>query len=247
MKKSIIVLVFLVATFVAPVFGQVVGIPGMGAVNAEWYGRQAYAPFDRIIGAVGPGGYYDGGGYGYGGGFGSGNRATTIIGGVAAGAGLGYGISGTGRGAMIGGAVGGGVVGGADYLANRAARGPKPVDCSKRKLNRKEQATCEAAVAEAQAQAELAERQLRGGKLRNATPYTLIVTDCGERVTILHPGQGARVLEAMCGYEGTMLVFSQTPGLREDRPAKFHVSDEHDGWVFNAPDIRRAAAKGGAR
>ena len=43
-----------------------------------------------------------------------------------------------------------------------------------------------------------------------------------------------------------MLVPSQTPGLREDRVTANHVADNMGGWVFNAPDIRRAA-KGGAR
>ena len=150
-----------------------------------------------------------------------------------------------GRGA-IGAGVGGGVLGIADYAMNRAARGPRPVDCSKKKLGKKDAAVCEAALAEAQAQAELAERQLRGGHLRNATGFPVVVTDCGDRVAVLQPGKQVSALEARCGYEGTMLVPSQTPGLREDRVTANHVADNMGGWVFNAPDIRRAA-KGGAR
>ena len=137
---------------------------------------------------------------------------------------------------------GGGVVGLAEYAASRTARGPKPRDCSKKKPGDKK---CDAALTEAQAQAELTERQLRGGSLRNATPFTLVVTDCDDdRVAVLQPGKKISALEARCGYEGTMLVPSQTPGLREDRSSATRVADDVNGWVFVAPRLPR---QGGVR
>lgn len=231
--KNLIAVIFLAALIAPSAFSQVIGIPGMGRVNAERYGRQAYAPFDRFIGAVGPGGYYDGGGYGYGGG----SRATAIIGGVAAGAGLGYGISGTGRGAIIGGAVGGGVLGLAEYAMNRSARGSRPVDCGKRKLSKKEQAVCEAADADAQAEAEMAERRQLGKKLYNSTRWPVQVLDCGQSVGQLRPRSSAQALEAKCGYVGVILTPDPAnPGRTKRYEADFRVTkDAASGWVFRAP------------
>ncbi|MEK7151223.1 MAG: hypothetical protein AAB784_00710 [Patescibacteria group bacterium] len=233
--KSIIVLVFLVALVATPVFGQVVGIPGMGGVNAERYGRQAYAPFDRIIGAVGTGGYYDGGGY-YGGGFGGG-RATAIIGGVAAGAGVGYAIGGNSRSAMIGAGIGGGVLGIAEYAMNRATRGSKNLDCGKRKLSKKEDAACKNELAAMQAQAEMAERKALGKKLFNSTRWPVQVLDCGQPVGQLRPRSSAPALEARCGYSGVILAPDPTnPGRTQRYEAAFRLTDDQaSGWVFRAP------------
>lgn len=175
-------------------------------------------------------------------GYGAGRGA--LIGAIAvgamSGASVGY-MTGGGRGAAIDAGVGGGVSGLAAYAMNRAARGPQPRDCSKKKPGDKK---CEAALAEAQAQAELAERQLRGGRITNKTPFTLEVFDGRERIAILRPGQSVQALEALEAYEGVMLVPSQTPGRREDRVAASHVSDDMGGWVFHAPRLPR---QGGAR
>lgn len=210
---------------------------------ANLYGIQdhvgaAIAPV--IIGAGS--GYYGGYGRGY---YGRGQRVGAVIGGAAVGAGIGYGISGTGRGAVVGGIVGGGVVGLTDYVLNRRVRGPKPVDCGKKKLNKKEAAVCEAAVAEAQAETELAERQRLGKRLYNSTRFAVDVVDCGQVVGHLRPRSSAPALEARCGYVGVILAPDPAnPGRTVRHEAAFRLTEDGaSGWVFRTP----VPAEGGAR
>lgn len=199
-------------------------------------------------------------GYGY---YGYGQpvgRGVSPIQGAILGGSLGANIAGlvTGERKWMGiGAAGGAVVGA--LLAGRGRDG-QPLDCGKRNSSR-ERKDCEVLAAEqerydaearadrleheAQAEAaELEERRLRGGYLRNATRYPLEVTDCGERVVVLRPGQRVQALEARCGYEGTMLVPSPSiAGVREERQAAFIVSDNAGGWVFHAPAIKERGGR----
>lgn len=161
----------------------------------------------------------------------------------------------------------------AAFAGNRGRDDNKQLDCGKQKLSRREEGACwviatEQAAAERQAQAEaerrakeverrteLERRRHRGGYLRNATRYPLEVTDCEPVVVAtggafievevlrFRPGQRYYVVEAKCGFDGTMLVPSpDTAGTREDREAAFIVSDNAGGWVFHAPAVGK---KGG--
>lgn len=170
-------------------------------------------------------GYY--GGYGH-----SGGRVGNIVAGVGIGAGIGY-IAGGGRGAAIGGGVGGAVVGLAEYAMHRASRGPKALDCSKKKSDKK----CEAALAEAQAEAEMAEREALGKRLYNATRWPVQVQDCGQTVGQLRPRSSMQMLEARCGYVGVILTPDpSTPGRTARYEAAFRLTeDAASGWVFRAP------------
>lgn len=165
-------------------------------------------------------------------GVGRGQAVGIIAAGAGTGASIGYGLGGN-RGAAIGAGAGAVVSGLGVYIANRGASGPKPVDCSKARLSKKEKAACDAAAAEV----ELAERAARGGSLRNATRYQLEVSDCGQRVTVLRPGQTVQAIEASCGYEGTMFVPSQIPGRRDNRLAASIIADSGNGWVFHEPRL----------
>lgn len=231
MKKALLFVLptLLGLLFVPTANAQVLGIPGMAGPNSERFVRQAYAPVDRIIGALGPGDYYGGS---YGPGFG-GNHFANIIGGIAGGGGIGYLVGGR-NGALIGAGAVGGVVGIAEYAANRSARGPKPRDCSKKKNDKK----CDAAMAEAQAQAELAERQRLGKRLFNSTRWPVQVMDCDQTVVgQLRPLSNAPALEAKCGYVGVILTPDpSTPGRTQRYQAAFRLTDDAaSGWVFRAP------------
>ncbi len=219
-------------------------IPGPCAERAA---RAAYAPVDRVLGQTNYGGYYPGVGIGGGG------RVATIIGLAVAGASIGYGIGG-GRGAAIGG--GAGVVGG--ILATRTRnvdvygqRSAKEVDCSKKKLSKKEQSICQQAFAEQQAQAaeeqnraEVAERQRTGKRLQNKTGFPVEICDCGQIVGMLRNGQTMPALEARCGYSAQMLVPDPTqPGITVRRDAEFHVAPDMSGWVFIAPRIYQGGGR----
>ena len=209
MKKVQMFVLFTLAAFVPLALNaQLLGIPGMARVNQEYWARQAYAPVDRIVGALGPGGYYGGG---YAPGFGS-NRFAAIVGETA-------------------------VVVGLEVYASRP-RGPKLRDCSKKKPGDRK---CDAALQAAKQQAELAERQLRGGYLRNGSSRWLLeVKDCNSRVAVLKPGQRAPALGARCGYEGTFFVRSASvAGLADEEQAAFIVSDDAGGWVFHVPAVQK--------
>lgn len=246
MKRNIVTLVLFALVAFAPLANSQNTtcslIPGP---CAERYARQAYAPIDRIVGqldqqAQNYGGYYPGVV-----GISGGNRTATVIGLAATGAGIGYALGGR-NGAIIGG--GAGVVGG--ILATRtrnvdAYGGQKQVDCSKRKLNKKEQSICEQALAEQQAQAqqqqvnaEMAERQRIGKRLQNKTGFPVEICDCNQMVGTLRSGQSMPALEARCGYTAQMLVPDPTtPGITVRRDAEFHIAPDMSGWVFVAPRI----------
>lgn len=194
------------------------------------------------------------------------------------GASLGANVAGiiTGERKWMGVGAGGGALVGALFAGrDRDEYGrPRQVDCSKRKLNRREQEICSAAAAEqerrenavqaeqerreaeaqaeAKHQAELEERQLKGGYLRNSSRrWNLEVTDCASadrpmtrvRAFVLRPGQRVSALGAICGYEGTFFVRSTSiAGVVDEQVAAFIISDDAGGWVFHLPEVRQ---KGG--
>jgi hypothetical protein len=97
----------------------------MAGPCAERIFRQAYAPVDKVLGAIGPGGYFDSYGYpiGYGyGGYGQSRTATVAAGamaGMATGAGLGAAIGQDTRSALIGAGAGAAAGGLLSYVATR--------------------------------------------------------------------------------------------------------------------------------
>lgn len=151
------------------------------------------------------------------------------------------------RGALIGGAVGVGAAELGGYFASRsAARRERPLDCSKRKLNRNEQETCSAIVAEQQAfareqaaQAELAERQRTGKKYYNRTGFPGDILDGDQLVANLRPNQSIILPEAREGYRMEMLVPDRsTPGRTERLEAHFRVACDFSGWVFSLYPVK---------
>lgn len=173
MKKLVALLFAMAFPAVASAQGTTCDlIPGPCAERAF---RQAYAPVDRIIGAIGPGGYYDNFGYGtYGYGYGRPAAiATGMMGGMATGAALGAGFGHTTRSALIGAGAGAAAGGLITYLATRPRGGQgyytpdgqqviwdqpkaqKPLDCRKGK-NR---AACDAVRAELAFQQEAADQE----------------------------------------------------------------------------------------
>lgn len=110
------------------------------------------------------------------------------------------------------------------------------------------------AKAEAERRAELEERQLKGGYLRNSSRrWNLEVTDCASadrpmtrvRVFVLRPGQRMSAIGAICGYEGTFFVRSTSvAGVVDEQVAAFIISDDAGGWVFHLPEVRQSQRGG---
>ncbi|MBI2064048.1 MAG: hypothetical protein HYT65_03610 [Candidatus Yanofskybacteria bacterium] len=156
------------------------------------------------------------------------------------GAGVGAIFNRPGTGALLG-AGGGALLG--FVLSGRGQDSNRPVDCSKRKLNRKEQETCfaiaseqRAALAQEQVQAELAERQRTGRRLYNRTGFPVEVYDCDQLAATVRQGQSVLVSEAECGYAALMLVPDPNmPGVTVRRDAEFCVAEDMSGWIFTAP------------
>jgi hypothetical protein len=174
--------------------------------------RQAYAPVDRIIGAIGPGGYFDGY-YGYGQ---NGRTATIAAGamaGMATGAGLGAAIGQDTRSALIGAGAGTAVGGLLTYAVTRnrynqptytttpdgrqvifaQSKAQKPLDCRKPAGKRgKNETACAAAEQEAVAQQRAVEHQACLGqlsqsswRLRNGSDrFTFYPTVGGQPMTV---------------------------------------------------------------
>lgn len=165
-----IAVVFLLVSFATPAVSQVwPPPPNMRGVTAEYYGRQAYAPVDRMLG------YAEQYGDAYGGNYGppavSGWRRAAIGAqiGAAGAAGIAYGVTGDGRiaamaggaGALAGAVVGGLVRRGGDYYVQMPGG-------LWRKVSKKE-ASQIAAGAEQRRQAQAGEeRELRMAQERNA-------------------------------------------------------------------------------
>lgn len=143
---------------------------------------------------------------------------------------------------------------------------PRQVDCSKRKLNRREQETCEANAAErerreAEAQAraddqnrraERAERDRRGGYHKSLIPFPVHLV-CGDVDVVINPGRKLWLPEPSCngGYRVVALEpAGDMPGVREDRElgdGRFRstISEDGRGWVYfyDQPATRRGGAR----
>lgn len=168
-----------------------------------------------------------------------GRREATITG-AAIGAAIGSAVTGNWRGTAAG-AGGGAIVG--MLLGGRSQDDDRSVDCSKRKLNRREQETCsviaaeqQAAFAQEQAQAELAERQRTAARFYNNTGFSVDVFDGNQFVVNLRRGQTINLPEAYDGYRAEMLVPDRSvPGRTVRVEADFRLANDRSGWVFTAP------------
>lgn len=200
-------------------------------------------------------GIYRASSYGYAGGYGYpgvggvggqpiGRRERNISLGAAVGLGV-YGATGSGRAGIASGAGMFGVLTAVDAIrGRRAANSDKPVDCSKRKLNRKEQGICaefrQQAEAEQQVvavQAEYEARMRTGLKVYNHTGFPVDVLDGNQLAVTLRRGQTINLPEAREGYRAEMLVPDRSmPGRIERVEADFRLANDRSGWVFTAPD-----------
>lgn len=142
-----------------------------------------------------------------------------------------------GTGALFG-AGGGALIG---LLASRGSDG-KPVDCSKRKLNRKEQETCSAIAAEQQAAivqqqvaTQQAEAQRLAQKYYNQTGRPVDVKDAvGNLVADIPNGGSVDLPESPGGYRAYMRL-PAAPGKTTFRLADQRLAKDGSGFVFIFP------------
>jgi hypothetical protein len=159
------------------------------------------------------------------------------------GAGIGY-ATGGGRGAAIGAGIGGGVSGLVAYAMNRAARGPKPLDCGKRKLNRDEQVACAEIAAQqvAVAQQAEAERQAAAATrwLFNRSGQQAVVVDGGRPICVengqrcfMNPSENWQVNRPVSGQYSVILEVPKGPGMIQLPGEVRSVGSQ--GWEITAP------------
>lgn len=158
--------------------------------------------------------------------------------GAAIGASIGGAVIGNWRGTAAG-ASGGALLG---FLLSGRGDDGKPVNCSKRKLNRKEQETCAAiaaeqqdAVVQQQVVSQQAEAQRLGQTYYNRTGRPVDVRDAtGNLVADIPNGGSVDLPESSGGYRAYMRL-PAAPGRTAFRPADQRLAKDGSGFVFIFP------------
>ena len=215
------------------------------SLRSQYYGARIQSSLENLIfnPAYGAYGYYSGGSFipvqrGP-----IGRREGTIYGagiGAAIGGGVGslIGKGHPGAGMAIG--AGGGAIVGMLLGGRNNGNNDRPVNCSKRKLNRKEQEFCSTQVEQARIaaveQAAVAEQQrwsLAKGRFYNSSRrLRMQVFDGGQLVAELRPGQSMAVPDSD-GYEVYFLAPNPSmPGNFVQIPAESSLAKDGSGWIF---------------